>query len=366
MRPRPAPATAARSPVCRGTAPEGSSRARRPIRQARCRKVAHDRARGTVDETPGLARCRQRACRGIPVGRFADVSRRFALRPGPCRRPHNRRRAGAAATARRARGPAPVTRNGPHCATEEAGADRAADVAQLGQPVLGRRPEERVALRRLLDPPSQAGRAARRARRRSRPPRRRGASRPSRSHAERLDGLLEQVARDRVARLDARSQTPLVSASRPRRCCRSKRMVLRLRASRRARSSSAPARRTPRGTPQAAVAAPPARLHTHVPDLAGGATPVEHSTVDDEPAADARAPEDAEERADAAPGAEPPLSLGRDVDVVPDTTGTPSALAEHGPRGTARRRRRCSPPAGRCRSPRRRCRASRRRRRRAR
>ena len=82
---------------------------------------------------------------------------------------------------------------------------------------------------------------------------------------------------------------------------------------------------------QAAVAAATAGLHADVPDLAGGAAAVEQATVDDQPAADPRAPEDAEERADAAAGTEPALGLDGDADVVPDRDRDAEALREHGP-----------------------------------
>ena len=88
---------------------------------------------------------------------------------------------------------------------------------------------------------------------------------------------------------------------------------------------------------EAAVAAAPARLDAHVADLARGAAPEDDAAVEHEPAADPGAPEDAEERPDAAAGAEPPLGLDGDVDVVPEHDRDAEALGDHRARaGTAR------------------------------
>ena len=61
-----------------------------------------------------------------------------------------------------------------------------------------------------------------------------------------------------------------------------------------------------------------AALDDHVADLAGGAAAQPGLAVEDEAAADAGAPEDADQALELAPGAEVELGLGRDLDVVAD------------------------------------------------
>ena len=61
-----------------------------------------------------------------------------------------------------------------------------------------------------------------------------------------------------------------------------------------------------------------AALDDHVADLPGGAAPEPGLAVEDEAAADAGAPEDADQALELAPGAEVELGLGRDLDVVAD------------------------------------------------
>src|SRR4029079_18071325 len=69
----------------------------------------------------------------------------------------------------------------------------------------------------------------------------------------------------------------------------------------------------PQASAAAALAADP---HDDVADLARRAAPRPRAAVEHDPAADARAPEDAEDRAVRAPGAERELGVGRDLDVV--------------------------------------------------
>ena len=85
---------------------------------------------------------------------------------------------------------------------------------------------------------------------------------------------------------------------------------------------------------------PPAVLDDHVPDLAGGAAPGPALAVEDQAAADPRAPEDAEDRAIGLPGAELELGLGGDVDVVADPHLRPERL------GQRRAQRKAALPSG--------------------
>ena len=89
-----------------------------------------------------------------------------------------------------------------------------------------------------------------------------------------------------------------------------------------------------RGAPGVGLhaAAPPARaaralqLDDHVADLAGAAASRPRLAVEDEPAAHAGSPEDAEQRAVEAPRAEVELGVGGHLHVVADADLGPSAL----------------------------------------
>jgi hypothetical protein len=65
-----------------------------------------------------------------------------------------------------------------------------------------------------------------------------------------------------------------------------------------------------------------------VPDLAGGAAAEPWAPVEDDAAADAGAPEDAEERAVRAPGAQQRLGVGRDLHVVAERHPRAERLGE--------------------------------------
>ena len=84
-------------------------------------------------------------------------------------------------------------------------------------------------------------------------------------------------------------------------------------------------------TLETAVAAAAAGLRADVADLAGRAAARELPAVHHDAAADARAPEDAEERVEPATGAEAVLGLDRDVDVVSDPDGPAELLGERRP-----------------------------------
>ena len=71
-----------------------------------------------------------------------------------------------------------------------------------------------------------------------------------------------------------------------------------------------------------------AALDDHVADLAGGAAAEPGLAVEDEAAADAGAPEDADQALELAPGAEVELGLGRDLDVVADPDLGPQGLLQ--------------------------------------
>ena len=71
-----------------------------------------------------------------------------------------------------------------------------------------------------------------------------------------------------------------------------------------------------------------AALDDHVADLPGGAAAQPRLAVEDEAAADAGAPEDADQALELAPGAEVELGLGRDLDVVADPDLGPQRLLQ--------------------------------------
>ena len=71
-----------------------------------------------------------------------------------------------------------------------------------------------------------------------------------------------------------------------------------------------------------------AALDDHVADLPGGAAAQPGLAVEDEAAADAGAPEDADQALELAPGAEVELGLGRDLDVVADPDLGPQRLLQ--------------------------------------
>ena len=71
-----------------------------------------------------------------------------------------------------------------------------------------------------------------------------------------------------------------------------------------------------------------AALDDHVADLPGGAAAEPRLAVEDQPAADAGAPEDADQAVELAPGAEVELGFGRDLDVVADPDLGPQAFFE--------------------------------------
>ena len=130
----------------------------------------------------------------------------------------------------------------------------------------------------------------------------------------------------------ARSQTPLVSRSRPRFSISSKSTVGRSFASSRARSSSAPR--------PAYASTQPSRpqLQRRPPGLAqtwpispAEPRPYELAPVDDDATPDTGAPEDTEERVEAPAGPEPALGLDGDVHVVPDRHRAPELLGERRP-----------------------------------
>ena len=116
----------------------------------------------------------------------------------------------------------------------------------------------------------------------------------------------------------ARSQMPLVRRSRRCSAASSNRLVL---APPALDASGAGLHRRAPGVGLEAAAAPAraaaaALAHDGVADLAGAAAAVPRLAVEDQAAADAGAPEDAEQRAVGAAGAEHELGLGRDADVV--------------------------------------------------
>ena len=151
--------------------------------------------------------------------------------------------------------------------------------------------------------------------------------------AERVDRLVEQLARDAVAGLEGAQPDAARQALPPP-------LALEVEENRLALPRLAPGARLERAAArvgldaaaQPAVAAPPAGLHADVADLAGRAAPVHEPPVEHEPAADTRPPEDTEERLRAAPRAEAALRLDGGVDVVADRRpGRPSRSASTGP-----------------------------------
>ena len=152
--------------------------------------------------------------------------------------------------------------------------------------------------------------------------------RPNRD-TERLDCLAEQVDRDRVPLLershpDAARQrvapAPLLQLEEDR--LPLPRLTARALLERRSARICLDAAAEP------AVAAPAARLDAHVADLARRAAPENDAPVEDETASDPRSPEDAEKRPHAAAGAEAPLGLDGDVDVVPERDRDAQAVGE--------------------------------------
>ena len=178
-------------------------------------------------------------------------------------------------------------------------------------------------------------------------PRRRAASRPSRSPTpSACTASLEQVARDLVARLERPQPDAARQRVAPALLLQLEEDRLALPRPRAARAPRAPpGRRTPRRSPRRPqLQRRPPGFDAHVPDLARGAAARGRTRPSsDEPAADAGAPEDAEERPHAAPRAEPPLGLDGDVDVVAEHDRARRAAA-----ATAGRERERLVPARRC------------------
>src|SRR5215210_3373639 len=113
----------------------------------------------------------------------------------------------------------------------------------------------------------------------------------------------------------ARSHRPLVSRSRPLSSMSLNRRVLRLAGGSLHRAAARVGLHAPA---VAAGAAPALALDDGVPDLAGAAAPGPGLSVEDEAAADARPPEDAEHRVVGLGGAEAELAQRRQVHVVAD------------------------------------------------
>ena len=185
-----------------------------------------------------------------------------------------------------------------HFWISSASADRAAEVAEGRELDLRRAVgEEQVGHHRLLDPLGVGRPGGCRARRRSPPsPRREGCSR---RHAAPIAWTARRSARGHAVAVLQRpiSHTPTLRRSLPRFSMTVKSLVLWpfFDELARAQFHGSPARVGLHAAAAPARTAAPARLHDHVADLAGRPATVPRLAVEDDPAAHASAPEDAEQ-----------------------------------------------------------------------
>ena len=358
MRPPPARAAAARRRGCRGTGRAGSSRARRPtppgliskrsrtsVRAAQLTRAARSPARAR--KRHGVhPRHRARGRRARPGAASRPSSAASAVTASPSMSPRTTRQ--PSATSRRATAapmprPAPVTIATLTRAGWRRSRRRDRRARRAGRPAASRKNvcslPARLDAREPVGPEALAEAAADHDG--LDVEQRHGRADPD---AERLDGPQDQLLGDLVPRL----QRPQPDAAREPVAAallhqlEEHRLAL-LGELARALLERAAARVRLDAPVEPAVAATAAGLRADVPDLAGRAAPDEVAAVDHDAAADTRAPEDAEERLEAAAGAEPALGLDGDVDVVADRHGAAELLRERrAERVRGRPSRRCS------------------------